>query len=229
MRDKVLISILVGKGTKLQHGIYLCSLFFYLAIMFLLAQSVFPGEYSPLVNHISDQGGIADNPKGHIYFIIGVGMTGFLLIPHFLYLYRNFMPTTKLLTFITCLLGIVGAIAFSFVGLIPEDFEQPHSNFADIAFGSLSICMLLSFFILLRKVHLKEPWPNLKEVIIIYSIIFGLIGLIITFPSVSYNENWNIDPRLFTWPPWQWTGLVTIILWILLIFLIIPDNTKKEE
>ena len=195
----------------------------------MLFRSLFPGNYTPYEHHISDQGGILNNPEGHRIFNLGVILTGILLIPYFLWLHRRLLPTTPPLSRLATLFSIIGCIGFCFVGIFPQDIKKTHDFAADIAFGGLGLGIFFTMFILARKTHLKGPWPNKFGFLAIYSLIFLIGGL-----AIYFQNYWDpgsipvLDPRLSNDEPWQWTFFTLILCWIWVIYLVCTNEIDEK-
>jgi len=215
-----------GTSFKKEHGIMLVLALVLLAILWLTAQLLFDGQYSPLNNTISNQGRTDYNPRGFVFFTIGCAVSGFLLIFHFIYLYHNYYPALKLVLLISIASGMVASVAFMFVGFIPGDINKPvHSFFARFSFGSFYVSAFSFLLVMLRKIQLKEAWPSIKKVGIVYTIFIILLLLVFIIPELdSLADVWNLDERLFDWPIWQWTAFFNILIWLINVYLIIPSQ-----
>ncbi len=219
---KTLGIIYRGQASKPTHIKYLLALIALFFIAVTVAVGFFPAPgYTPLNNHVSDMGGIARNPTVWWFFdasIIGIGI---LMIPQFVYLYRRLMPTTKWLTRLAMICGVVGCIGFSVLGMFPQDIPDPHDIAADLAFGGLGLAAFLTMFILLRKKWVRESWPSWKAFLLVYGPLYITITLIIVMPNLDPVA--GIDPRWFSWTPWQWTALLSVLYWLVIITFITPD------
>ncbi len=226
MSDNVLILMLSGRASKKQHGILVICLLSFLALMWSLAQFFFIGQYSILNNTISNQGRTDLNPNGFFFFTIGAVVTGIFLISHFLYIYNNLKPTSKVILILSIIAGITGAIGFIFVGLIPGDVYKPgHSMAARIAFGGLELSSVFMIPVFLRKIISGDPWPSKIQFIFMYVLFFLSLILALIVPEMDYlTEAWSIDPRWFTWPPWQWLSFFNVLIWLVLMYLYIPGE-----
>ncbi len=229
MSNKTIWNFFKGTATKKQHGIIIFLVLLVLAIMWLTAQALFNGHYSPLNNTISNQGRTDYNPRGFFFFTIGCATAGFFLIFHFLFLYRNYSPTLIWILRLFMISGIVGGIAFMCVGFVPGNLNKPvHGFFAELAFGSFYVSAFSLLIVMLRKLQLKESWPTPKRVIGIYTLFIVLLLLVIIMPNLdSLATVWNVDPRLFDWPIWQWTAFFNILIWLVLVYLIIPKQNSE--
>ncbi|MHA1803302.1 MAG: hypothetical protein ACTSU4_02080 [Promethearchaeota archaeon] len=219
-----------GETNKKEHGIILVIVLIFLLIMWALAQFFFKGHYSILNNTISNQGRTDYNPRGFYFFTIGCAVSGFFIIFHFLFIYKKYAPTLIWLLTFSCIAGMIGGIAFMGVGFIPGDIYKPgHSFFARLAFGAFYTSAFSLLIVMVRKVQLKESWPSLKQILIIYGVFVVLLLLTIIIPELDTLANtFNVDPRLFEWPLWQWTSFFNVLMWLINIYLIIPKEQNNE-
>lgn len=220
-----------GTSSKKQHALLLILALVILASFWITAQLLFEGQYSPLNNTISNQGRTDYNPRGFIFFTLGCTISGLLLILHFIYLYRNYYPTLKLILQISFAAGLVGSFAFIFIGFVPGDINKPlHSFFARLAFGAFYASAFSLLAVMVRKIQLKEAWPSIKQVGIVYAIFGIILLLVIIVPELDALATvLNVDERLFDWPIWQWTAFFNIIIWLINVYLIIPARKNQSE
>lgn len=228
---EIIKSFFKGIVTKKQHGIILAFALLLLAILWSTAQFLFDGHYSPLNNTISNQGRTDYNPQGYIFFTIGCATSGFFIIFHFIWLYRKYYPTLRPVLLISVLAGILGGVTFICVGFVPGDINKPvHGVFARLAFGSFytSVCSFLA--VLLRKIQKKEEWPTIKSVGFAYALFVALLLLVIIIPELDFIATiWDLDPRLFEWPIWQWTAFFNVLIWMVNIYFLTPINKKMKN
>jgi hypothetical membrane protein len=211
-----------GKGT------YAKTLGIALGIFFLgclIAQLLFPVPYSIWYNHISDQGGWTNNPRGYLFFCVAVVVTGTLLVPVLNWIYRNLLPTTAALTRLAWLCAVVGAVGFSFVGAIPQDIQAPHDTAANFAFGGLGLAALLTFVIKVRGRFVQRNWTGAWDLALAYlPIILAGVGAVVFQNAWHLFEGTGLNPRLAKWPVWQWSLMLSILLWIVVTFATTPPR-----
>ncbi len=212
------------KNTYLKYLLIPVTLFLF-AVIVAIGFYPAPG-YTPLTNHVSDMGGIANNPSVWWFFDSSIITIGILMIPHFVYLYRRLMPTAKWLTRLAMFCGVVGCIGFSVLGMFPQDIETPHDWAANFAFGGLGAAAFFTMFVLLRKKWVRATWPSWKAFLVLYGPLFVTITFVIMMPNLDPIA--GMDPRWFTWPPWQWTALLSVLYWIIIVAIIVPDLPKKQ-
>ncbi len=192
-----------------------------------VAISFFPAPgFTPMNNHVSDMGGIASNPAVWWFFDVSIFFVGILMTPNFVYLYHRLMPTAKWLTSLVTFCGLVGCIGFSVLGMFPQDFATPHDIAADLSFGGLGGAAFLTMFVFLRKMWIKASWPSWKAFLALYGPLIVAMTFLLIAQSIDPLP--GIDPRWFTWPPWQWIALLSVLYWIILIGIIIPDLPAKQ-
>jgi hypothetical protein len=201
-----IILILKGKAEKDLHKKYFIAILVYFGISLILAQMLFPGGYSITEYHISTQGNTVLNPVGSWFFIFGASITAILFIPHFFYMHRRIMPTLGLITILMTFFALIGCIGLFLVGVVPESldgYNWLHDIGADMAFMGLGLSALLSLFVMLRKLSLKEAKPGVLGFLIIYGITITL-GVFVAITDDSIQ---------------QWLGLFTVLSWVILSFI----------
>ncbi len=204
--NRKIILILKGKAEKELHFKYILSILIFFGLCLVFAQLLFPGGYCITTYYISAQGNTILNPIGSWFFILGASITSILLIPHFLYMHRRIMPTLGLITVLMTFSAFIGCVGFFFVGTVPESLEGYtwlHDIGADMAFIGLGVSALLSLFVMLRKLSLKEEKPGILGFCIIYGITITL-GVFVAITDDSIQ---------------QWLGLFTVLSWVILSFV----------
>jgi hypothetical membrane protein len=226
---KTLESMIMGAAPKRTHLSSMVTVVILYLIMISISIGFFPTPgYSLLVNQISDMGGIATNPAAWWVFDVTEVALGLMMIPHFLYLYRRLVSTTKWVSRVALYAGIVGSLGFAFVGLIPQDYPDPHNAAAYVAFSGFTISAFLVMCIFIIKLVRNAGWPTRKHFWLLYGPLFVTFPLILFMPSLgSIATSWAVDIRWFSWPPWQWTFMFSLMYWMIIIALILPDRPVK--
>ncbi len=106
----------------------------------LLAFAQYPLPYSPMRNWLSDLGNADLNPRGALFYNIGIVATGVLLLLFFLGLAQWKMRNNRiqnLMLRLTQGFGILGTLALVMSGFYPINFSALHSFF------SISLYILL--------------------------------------------------------------------------------------
>ncbi len=210
------------KRTQLYATTFLATIYM---TMISISMSLFPPPgYSLLNNVISDMGGIAANPAGWWVFDLTEIALGIMIVPHFLYIYRKLVPSSKWISFLALITGIIGCVGFCCVGLIPIDVQPYHDTSAGIAFGGFTLAILIIMFLLIWKVAHNEEWPSKKQFFLLYAPLFVTFPFVLVMPNIPHMAiAWAVDLRWFSWPPWQWTFMFSIMYWMIVSALILPD------
>jgi len=205
LKEKVILAI-KGKADKRTHGIFFLSILIYLAISLIIAQILHTEGFTITKHYISDHGHLEDNPVGAWFFIIGTSITAILLISHFIYMHKRFMPTLGLITRLMTLLALVGCIGLFLTAITPKSIAEIkwlHNIAADLAFTGLGVAAGLSLFVMFRALTLKEEKPGILGFIIIWGVSIS-IGVVVLLTDDSIQ---------------QWFGFFAVLAWIILSFL----------
>ena len=209
-----------GYASSSFMGWYIASVLTLYVLVIILARSFFPGGYSALDHTISTQGGIADNPDGWWIYCGGIIIVGILLIPIQIYLYHRLQPTLLFVSRLVLFFSLMGAIGFSFLGVFPHDYPESHDIATGAAFGGFILAAVLSFFVLFRKLQLKESWPTKKGFYLAYFHWWIMVVLIVIFQELDdWFDMSAYDPRYFSYSVVQWTAMVTVLMWMVGMYL----------
>jgi hypothetical protein len=218
----IFVTILIGKGTKKQHGFYILITFVLLLLSWGTAQLFFDGTYSIFVNSISNQGRTDLNPLGWWGFTLGTLSVGIGLIPHFLYIYRKWKGYLKWLVLLSTIVGMVASVSFGLVGCVPGNINKPlHRIFANTAlYGYYASAGLFLLVFILRKIKRYEMprWVGFLFTYILFAIVLTAVFL---FPELETQlAPLGVDPKWFAGSFWQWVGFVNVLLWLVNMYLI---------
>jgi len=223
LRQKLAI-LFTGRATKRdQLVLFVVTLAIFLFGV-IIAQFFYPGGYSILRNYVSDQGWQATNPETYWVFDTAVIVTGLLLIPLFLWLHKRLVPTTVLLSRIATFFSLVGCLGFSLVGGFRKDFEVPHDTVTVVAFGGLGLAAFFMLFVLLRKMMLREIWPNKVGYVIFFGqlMVVAVLSLVFALAKTTLARA-GVDPAWLAWPPWEWLLLISMTIWMGGLLVMAPD------
>ena len=212
--DKI-IKHIQGKSPKNIQLLYIWSVFLSLTAISIIAQLLYPTQFSILTHTISEQGSISRNPVGSIIWRIGVIFNGLGHIPHIFYIHHHLKNIQPKKSQFVKFLGIIAAIGFSFVGLISSDYGFFHIIFAVIAFLGYFITALISFTILNQDRHYFRYSPKQNSNISLFSNLFALyfkVSGILCLGSFLVNGVFlkkDVNPLL------EWNYLLAICIWLL--------------
>lgn len=208
--------LITGRIDKIRIRPYLLSLQLLFLSSLLLSELFFPGGYDPRRNFISDHGWISQNPQGSYFFIIGIGFTGILLIPYLLLIFQRTKHISKPLSLLALLVGILGSVGFSMVGLFPKGgaVKDFHDLGADLAWYGFLTSMLSTSFVLGLSFLKGNKFPNLPGFILLEGIVF-IIGI-----NVFIIENESLR---------QWTAFMTVFVWLIGIYFLLPGQPTNDK
>ncbi len=164
------------------------------------AVALFPTYYSPVNNWLSDLGNSNFNPSGSIFFNLGCILTGIVLIPFFIGLYRWYTAKKwqKNLLIVAQIIGIFSAFTLIMIGIFSEDYGALHGLWSALFFVSLLLTMITLNISLLGHEKFKK-WIGyygffavLVDLTLIISTLFPnglpipLIEWLTTFISLSW-------------------------------------------
>ncbi len=207
--------ILSGRTTKKIQRFYIWSVFLGLTAISIIAQILFPADFSLLSHTISQQGSILQNPIGSIIWRIGVVINGFAHIPHILYIEHHLSAFNRKKAVKMRWIGIISAIGFSLVGLFSIEFGIFHYIFALIAFWGYFFTANLSFNILnseIRQNRLStQQSSRVRKFSQYFSVYFNLSGALCLCSFIINYFFFNKE----VWPPLEWNYLIAICIWLL--------------
>ena len=192
---------------------------------------LYPGGFSMTGVYVSYLGGNLENPEGYRFYNACVFLTGFLLIPHFLFLYRRLGENPKFLNIIAIFFGIIGCVGFSFVGVFHQGVPgTSHGTATLFAFGGFGASALFLLIVFLRKRALKESYPSWGQLISVYGFLLGVLTLIVLLDSFSeLFQSWGIPEEYFGDRFLEWWYLFVVMGWLIGILIITPDSIEKGK
>ena len=216
------IAWIKGHGSPKTYGIYIMVLLIISLVFSLIAQSMFPVQYNILYHHVSQQGGLANNPDGHMFWNIMMIVTGVLYIPYVLHFYHSGKHISPTLFKFANMSAILACIGLSFVGVFPEDLGITHQIPASFAFFGFLIAADLYWLKLSKFIKSQELWRK-----ILFHGVYTLINC--SFLMILIQETLNFTPlRPETITPWlnfqvwEWFMAIGIFSWLYGLILLFP-------
>jgi hypothetical protein len=207
--------LLTGKSSRKFQLIYIWTVFLFLTAISIIAQIMYPGEFSLWSNTISEQGSPSLNPIGSIIWRIGVIFNGIAHIPHLLYIEFHLKKYNIIKAKWVRNIGIIAALGFSFIGFIPMDSGLIHDIIALIAFWGYYFAAIISFNILNKELNKEKVNQKVRKKIFRFSkgfsIYFNCSGAL-CLASFMFNSFFTYND---VWPPAEWNYLIAICLWLL--------------
>ncbi|MFW9903810.1 MAG: DUF998 domain-containing protein [Candidatus Thorarchaeota archaeon] len=191
-------------------------------IFTLLSFFLFPGNFNPIYNNISELGDFYDNPNGAIFYNVGMVLTGLISILFYIGLYKWFMIRKKSNLNVTALVaGILNALAIIMSGI----FSETKETYSQHVFWSILI--FVSFFSVLILVNASVlTRPDFTNLVAYYGFgvslidLFFLVFLIIT----GVNANYSLM---------EWLAVFSYISWICILAIsllqsgVLVTNSKE--
>ena len=181
------------------------------------AVALFPTDYSPINNWLSDLGNSSYNTQGFIFFNLGCILTGLLLFPFFLGL-RKWYTDQKLqenLLKIGQSIGLFSSFALIMIGVFYEDYGILHWFWSALFFLSL----LLVLIIVNMSLFLH---PLYKKGVFYYGLAAAFVDL---FFIMLYFVP-NTLPR----PLFEWLSVFVSLGWVgLIVYNMLNLNKYKNK
>jgi len=196
----------------------------------LAAQSKFPVQYNMLDHHVSQQGGLINNPQGYVIWNSMMIVIGIMYIPYFLFVYKKAKKLNPRLSKIANIFSILACFGISFVGVFPEDFEVFHQVPAVFAMIGIFISANLYWLVLYNYTKKAVAWKQ-----VLYHLCYTLLNcsffIIVLTESIDFSSLIPVvDERWFNFQIWEWFFTIGIFSWIFLVSFFVPreDYTKID-
>jgi hypothetical membrane protein len=138
--------------------------------------ALYPTSYNPVNNWLSDLGNSSYNPTGAIFFNAGCVLTGIMLFPFFLGLYKWYTNENwrRISLILTQTIGSLAAFSLVMIGVFSEDYGEIHGVWSVVFF-------LLNFIVLILANVSLFTHPKYIRHIAYYVFIVVAINLIFAF------------------------------------------------
>ncbi len=220
--------IWTGTASKTTYGKHLgFGLLIYL-LGIILAAAVYPGGFSMLTVYVSYLGGSENNPTGYLIYNACEFIAGVLFVPHFLYLYRRFSPTLKVVSFLSCFCGIVGCVGFAGLAFYYQGVPgSGHQVATYIAFGGFGACIVFALFVLLRKMAQRQSWPKPGHLFIVYGLTIAVAGIALLFSEgQELLEGLGISPVFLEDKFSEWFFLFAVMIGLIGLYFLSPRTAS---
>lgn len=173
----------------------------------LFAVSHFPGSFSPLSNWLSDLGSNELNPKGAIFYNIGIILGGFFSLVFFLGLSTWIKKDKKIqniMVYLTQLFGVLGGLSMILSAVFPITAKEIHSFLS----ATLYIFFGTAFTFIIFALRYYSKFPK-------WLLALGILTVVV-------NIVWSLILNVF---PLEWATVGLFLLFILLIGI----TTKNRD
>ena len=159
----------------------------------------FQNPWSPWP-YLSDFGNTVYNPGGAVLYNLGCILTGLMLFPFYIGLYKWYGKESwrKVLIIITQIVGLASGFALMMIGVFNENYGDPHHLWSTVFF------MLNLGVLILANISLLTH-PKFIKLIAVYGFIVAVVNLaLVVLPSSSIIEWFTVFTAL------GYAGLLTI-------------------
>jgi hypothetical membrane protein len=148
------------------------------------AAALFPLSWSPFP-YLSDFGNSSYSPHGAIFYNLGCILTGLMLFPFFLGLYKFYTKEQwrKILTIISQIVGLASGFALIMIGVFSEDYMASHIFWSNVFF------ILILFVLILTNISLLTH-PKFNKLIAIFGFVVALIDFVFVVISGGAIIEW---------------------------------------
>lgn len=194
-----------------------------------IAALLYPGEFSMTTVYISYLGGDSNNPDGYMIYNTCEIIAGLLLMAHFIFLYKRLVPAIKIIAFISCLFGMIGAFGFASIGVYYQGSSYlGHQVTTYLAFGGFGVSAVLMLPVLIRKLCLKHNWPSIISLILCYGLTIGLLVFTLLLDnSPDLFIDMGLDPAYTSGKFLEWLYLFVVVVWLFGTMIIAKDKEEK--
>ncbi|MBP1945033.1 DUF998 domain-containing protein [Methanobacterium petrolearium] len=190
------------------------AVFIFLILLFT-AYLMFPGQYTPLENWMSDLGNMELNPQGAVFFNFGCIIAGFILIPFFVSLSWLKREDDNKLLITTQILGFIAAIFLIMVGIFPENYPPWHWMWSALFFITLLI------FLVLVTIFMWSH-PLFPRSLVYYG--FFVIIVDLYFITINIIPIWLPKPLL------EWFSVISALGLLLgMSFVMLTSRNKRDS
>jgi len=180
-------------------------------IFTFISVAFYPIHYSLIFDWLSNLGNINLNPVGAMFFNLGCIITGIILIPFILNLYR-WKPSeiwSKFLVVLAIILGIFASISLIGVGVFPETHIKLHVLAASGVFESLFLIVILMTLALFKNPNFMRAVAYIGVCAVVFDLLFVIL---LSLPQ--YKDLLATFNPVVPIPGLEWAAVFTSLIWI---------------
>ena len=180
------------------------------SIFTFTAVALYPAPYNPLYDWLSNLGNVNFNPAGAFFFNSGCILTGIILVPFFVGLYRWYepIPWKKILLFAGQAAGIFAAVALIMVGIFPETHIASHMLAAGLMFKALFVAMVI------LNLGPLFTHPRFMRWVGYYGVVVVFIDLAFVVVLLMYKDILGAFHTTVPVPGLEWSAVFSSLVWI---------------
>ena len=168
---------------------------------------IFYPDFSFIDHHMSSLGSSGGNPEGFIYFVVACIITGALLVPFFIGLFR-WRTDSKLFNvslYVVIGIGFVACFGIIMQAIYRADFGTEHFYYSAVHWvADMFLLMVAPIALLLHKQYYKP---------------ISIVGVIATVFNIYYIVTWGHD---------AWIEWITAISTLLFAVLVGANMVRKK-
>ena len=176
----------------------------------LISMLFYPHSFSPLYNWLSNLGNYYLNPAGAIFFNMGCILTGIILIPFSLNLYRwkPGLRYQRIFLILAIIIGVFASLSLVGVGV----FSQTHEYHVLVASG-----VFVSIFILITSLSIALfKHPKFMRIVMywgLFAILSDVIFILVIGISRFHTSLVDLHPTVPV-PGLEWSAVYASLIWI---------------
>ena len=185
--------------------------FLVFSIFIFTSLALYPHPYSLLFDWQSNLGNINLNPAGAMFFNWGCIITGIILLPFILNLYRWRPERTwkKILLIISILVGVYACISLIGVGLFPETHIKLHVIAASGVFESLFLITVLITISLFKHPKFMRPVALIGICAAVIDLAFLIVLSLPAYKDLLASFNPTVPV-----PGLEWLAVFSSLIWM---------------
>ena len=188
--------------------------FIIFTIFILTSVALYPTQYNPLYEWLSNLGNINLNPTGAFFFNWGCIISGIILIPFFvgLYAWKPQKKLDKLLLLLGMVIGIFASISLIMVGIYPETHIIHHVQAATAVFSSLFLIIIVINLALFKN-------PKFIRGVAYFGILAVVVDITFQYIVASNRNILAFFNPTTPVPGLEWACAFLSLLWVALLAL----------
>lgn len=176
-----------------------------------ISVSLYPQSYSVLFDWLSNLGNVNLNPLGAVFFNIGCLITGILLIPFMVNLFRwdRNIIYVRALIILAMILGLFACISLIGVGIFPETHIHLHVLAATGVFESLFLIIILMTAATFNHPRFLSTVALIGAAAVIIDVVF-----IIVLSKPEYHDALATFHTTVPIPGLEWAAVFSALIWV---------------
>jgi hypothetical membrane protein len=215
----------------------------------LISDLLYPGPYDwryMTISSLFTPGSESDgNPLGSYYLAIGLIVTGVMMVPFAMYLFRKLKVIWRKVALVGAAFMVLGCVGLVLLGSVPDTaaLDPIHQGNAGITAVGF-IFSFIAFWLIMRNdrqlQHGGKRQFDRWAMVAAYSVMWvAAVGMLLSqFIRFEITDSLAITDLSFiqtglsvflSLPLWEWVFFLSIIAYIVLLALMVPANVEALE